>query len=54
MKNTSLLLLLLVFSASQPGWLLPSGWKLEDPGDIGYNWHWAIDTLKGVYTKLVS
>lgn len=38
-------------STSQLGWLLPAGWKLEDPGDIGYNWHWAIDTLKGVYTN---
>lgn len=36
---------------SQIGWLLPEGWKLEDPGDIGYNWHWANDTLKGVYTN---
>ena len=38
-------------ATSQLGWLLPAGWKLEDPGDIGYNWHWAIDTLKGVYTN---
>lgn len=37
--------------ASQIGWLLPAGWKLEDPGDTGYNWHWAIDTLKGRYTN---
>ncbi|MFO7615804.1 MAG: T9SS type A sorting domain-containing protein [Bacteroidales bacterium] len=33
------------------GWRLPEGWTLEDPGDIGYNWHWANDTLKGVYTN---
>ncbi len=33
------------------GWRLPSDWKLEDPTDIGYNWHWANDTLKGFYTR---
>ncbi len=33
------------------GWLLPAGWVIEDPSDLGYNWHWAIDTLKGVYTN---
>lgn len=33
------------------GWYLPSDWTLEDPGDIGYNWHWAIDTLHGTYTN---
>jgi hypothetical protein len=38
-------------STSQLGWLLPTGWTLEDPTDIGYNWHWANDTLKGVYTN---
>jgi len=37
--------------SSQTGWLLPAGWTLEDPGDIGYNWHWAIDTIKGGYTN---
>jgi hypothetical protein len=37
-------------SSSEIGWLLPEGWKIEDPADIGYNWHWANDTLKGVYT----
>lgn len=38
-------------STSGIGWKLPSGWTLEDPGDLGYNWHWANDTLKGVYTN---
>jgi len=38
-------------SASEIGWLLPQGWTILDPGDIGYNWHWANDTLKGVYTN---
>lgn len=33
------------------GWRLPAGWKLEDPTDIGYNWHWATDTIKGFYTN---
>ncbi len=33
------------------GWLLPEGWTIEDPTDLGYNWHWNIDTLKGVYTN---
>lgn len=37
--------------ASQIGWLLPAGWSWVDPDDIGYNWHWANDTLKGVYTN---
>ncbi|MFA6482929.1 MAG: T9SS type A sorting domain-containing protein [Bacteroidales bacterium] len=36
---------------SQIGWLLPTSWKMEDPDDLGYNWHWATDTLKGVYTN---
>ena len=36
--------------SSEIGWFLPDGWSVEDPGDIGYNWHWANDTLKGVYT----
>lgn len=38
-------------STSGIGWFLPAGWSFEDPGDIGYNWHWANDTLKGVYTS---
>lgn len=36
---------------SQIGWFLPDGWTLQDPTDIGYNWHWANDTLKGNYTN---
>ncbi len=36
---------------SQIGWFLPEGWSLQDPTDIGYNWHWANDTLSGVYTN---
>lgn len=38
-------------STSGIGWILPDDWSLEDPGDSGYNWHWAIDTLKGAFTN---
>jgi len=38
-------------STSGIGWFLPEGWALEDPSDLGYNWHWANDTLTGVYTN---
>ena len=38
-------------STSNIGWRLPSDWKILDPTDLGYNWHWANDTLKGVYTN---
>ncbi len=38
-------------STSQIGWLLPAGWSILDPDDIGYNWHWAIDSLKGAYVS---
>lgn len=37
-------------STSGIGWFLPEGWSLEDPSDLGYNWHWANDTLTGFYT----
>ena len=37
-------------STSEIGWFLPEGWILEDPTDIGYNWHWANDSLIGAYT----
>lgn len=37
-------------STSGIGWFLPEGWTIEDPGDLGYNWHWANDTLFGTYT----
>lgn len=32
------------------GWLLPADWSLQDPLDIGYNWHWANSNLVGPYT----
>ncbi len=35
----------------EAGWKLPDGWTVEDPTDVGYHWHWANDTLKGVYTN---
>lgn len=35
---------------SEIGWLLPPGWSLQDPLDIGYNWHWANSNLVGPYT----
>ncbi len=38
-------------STSGIGWFLPADWSIEDPGDLGYNWHWANDTLNGVYTN---
>lgn len=38
-------------STSNIGWFLPSDWAILDPTDLGYNWHWANDTLKGVYTN---
>lgn len=36
--------------SSPIGWYLPEDWTLEDPGDTGYNWHWANDTLRGSFT----
>ena len=36
-------------STSGIGWYLPDDWALEDPTDVGYNWHWANDTLRGAY-----
>jgi hypothetical protein len=38
-------------STSGIGWYLPEDWSVEDPTDVGYNWHWANDTLKGIYTN---
>ena len=37
-------------STSGIGWFLPDGWTLEDPTDVGYNWHWANDSLIGAFT----
>ncbi len=38
-------------AGSEMGWLLPEGWSLQDPLDLGYNWHWADTTLVGAFTN---
>jgi hypothetical protein len=38
----------------QQGWTLPEGWEIRDNADLGNNWIWLGDSIKGRFTNLAA
>lgn len=38
--------------ADPQGWSLPTGWEIRDNADLGNNWIWLADSIKGRFTNL--
>jgi hypothetical protein len=38
--------------ADPHGWTLPAGWEIKDNADLGNNWIWLADSIKGRFTNL--